>query len=521
MLAKDSEGTVELRAMEFDPDAGGTSQRDDDIWTPQDTIEPPENLPALSRLTSASQIRSVCIGALARNTVGLGWDVGVWPEHEGPADKEAIRECRHQLDALARRDTRLERPSFSDLMYAVEHDLEEFGNGSLEASRNKRTGKIDGLYHLPGQLVRRKKKRDGWVMGQNPELVTGDATRVDYYNFGEKVLYDDAGKPRNRLQTPRLGWARNEVIHFRIYTSESRDYGLPRDADMAIEYAAFKFVTEWTQSFFSGSATPPTVLFVQGQEQKDGSRVRFRVDASVMRRIQQAIKTDARAGQRVVVVPVPPGTTIRAEKLSEMSDRDITFKDFREEHRHSSGDAFGLMPIFYGNVGDGRYTAEVQRAFTLEETFDPHQRYLEDRLWPLLSDLDYSEHRLVFKRLAVESDSARRESAQNGAEIGVITVGEWRKINGFDPLPTDLEPDDPENPNNQLIKAKVAAPAHDEVDIDEQDGRGKRPGIGGRPGPRDEPVAKTDPHEGEPHVEEAVDELADELSEYGPVERDG
>lgn len=527
-IAKDSEAIIELRASELDPDAGGSTQPDVDVWTPQDTIEPPENLPLLANLTKYSQKRADCIGVITRNTVGLGWDVGVWPEHEGQIDRKLIRECRHKLDALARRDKRLDggRPSFADLMYAVKHDIEEFGNGRMEVSRNRRTGMIDGLYHVPGHRVRRKKDRSGWVMGQNPELVD-DASRIDYYNFGEKVEYDADGRPQGKLADGATRWKTNEIIAFQHYTSESRDYGLPRDIGLVGEYAAYKAVIEWTGSFFNNSGVPPTVLFVQGQEQRDGNRVRFRVDASMVRRIKQALASDAPTGKEVVVVPVPPGTNVNAVKLSQLSDRDLTFGNFKGEHKSNVGEAFGLTPIFYnpgGNEG-GRYTAEVERALCLEETFDPDQDYLERKLWTtVLPDLGYSELRIIFKRLAVESDSARREAVQNGATIGAVTYGEWRQANGLDPLPYDGDPNDPENPNNQLIRvagANTTGDPHAPQEFDAADGRGKRPGIGGRPGPRDEVVAKAHDHEGEPHVEAVVDELTGELSEYGPPSADG
>ena len=539
VLAKDSEGVVELRAVEMDPGAGQTSQEDTDTWTPTDTIPPPENLPSLSRLTRISQIRSTCIGVLTTNVVGLGWDVHVWPGEDAQVDKAEIRDARHSLDALARRDTRLDRPGLSDLMCAVGHDLEEFGNGYIEVSRNRRSGKIDGLYHLPGQLIRRKKMRSGWVMGQNPDLVSS-AQRVDYYNFGEKVQYDDKGNPQPRLQTPQTGWKQNEVIAFRHYTSESRDYGLPRDIGLVADYAAYKYVIDWTSSFFGNSGTPPTILFVQGQELKDGTRVHFKVDASVVNRIRQSLQTDTTGNaKKVVVVPVPPGTNVHAEQLSQLSDRDITFGDFKKDHRNTVGSAFGLQPMFYGSTDDsGRYTAEVQRALCLEETFDPSQRYIEDKLWTtLMADLSFSQFRIVFKRLAVESDAQKREAAQNGATVGAITVGEWRDANGYGPLPFDGPIDDAKNPNNErftptaaftgLSREQSLNPAdvpggdpHREVAIRAtQDTRGLAPGIGGRPGPRDVPPvkdaqAKSGDHEGDPDVEAEVDHLAEELREY-------
>lgn len=522
VLAKDSEGVVELRAVELDIGAGGSTQPEEDEWGWLDTIEPPEDVVGFGRLTKVSAVRDRCLDALTRNTVGLGWDVAVWPEHEGDVDRARVRECRHRLDALARRDKRLDRPSFSTLISAVKHDVEEYGTGYLEASRNRRSGQIDGLFHAPGQLVRRKRDRTGYVIGQSAGLADGAAlARTDYYNFGEKVEYDRSGAPVGRLASGATRWGTNELIAFRHFTSESRDYGLPRDQGLIIEYAAAKFVDEWTAGFFQGSGVPPTMMFVSGQEQREGGRVTFKVDASVMRRINQAMASDGPPGRRVAVIPVPPGTNINAETLSELSDRDITFEEFRKQHRRNVGSSFGLMPIFYGDVDDaGRYTAEVQRSLTLEETFDPDQTYIEDKLWTtLLADLGYSELRVQFKRLAIEGDAAKREVANNAADRGAITVGEYRQMNGLEPLPYDGDPNDEENPNNKLMASKTAtAPPHDPVDQRSQDERGMRPGIGGRGPGRDGQIAK---HDHPAHVEDAVDELADELSEYGPVAADG
>ena len=506
-LAKDSEGVVELRAIELDPGAGKSGQVEKDLWTPEDTLIPPEDPLMLSRLTEASQPRKTCLEAMARNTVGLGWDVMPWPEHEGDVNEDMVRDARHALDSLARRDKRLDRPAFWDLIYAVKHDTEECGNGGVEVSRNKRTGKIDGLYHVPGKLIRRKKDRDGWVMGMNESAAAQldlNLERTDFYNFGEKVAYNAKGEPQPKLAEGATRWSTNELIPFKVYTSESRDYGLPRDSSLVVEYAAARFVAEWTSSFFESSGTPPTALFIQGEETRDGKRIRFTVPTATVRRIEQGLKTGGAPGDKVVIIPVPPGTQVKDVKLGQMSDRDLTFGEFKKLHRHNVGSAFRLMPIFYGDVDDsGRYTAEVQRALTLEQVFDPDQRYVEDRLWTtLMGDLGFSPLRVVFKRLAVEGNAVKRESAQNGAEIGAVTMGEWRDANGLGPLPEQLYG---KGVNDRIINAGPPPGAENRVAVEAtEDTRGLRPGIGGR-------VAKHEGPHGVPHVERIVDELSEEL----------
>lgn len=501
LLISKEDGVTELRAVPLE----GTSTQPDDtslLWTPDDTIAPPEDLISLRALSENSWIRGTCIEAVARNTVGLGWEIVADTDGSQIDPDELIADAK-VLDALAERDKRLDSPTFGELMYAVKTEEEECGNGYVEISRKRGSGQIDGLFHVPGPYVRRKKDRSGYVVGMNPQIAGADTTRVDYYNFGEKAEYGKDGKPTGRLQAGKR-WAVNELLPFRLFTSASRDYGLPRDVELAIEYLAAKLVDEWGVGFFDSSGVPPTILFVSGEESKTGQRIRFTVPQETIERIDQALKTDASRVARVAVVPVPPGTNVQAESLATLSERDLTFGDFKKQHRRNVGGSFRLSPIFYGDVDDaGRYTAEVQRALTLEQVFDPEQDRYESRLTrTLMRDLGMEGKTIRFKRLAVEGDAVRRESANDAAEVGAITIGEYRNAHGLGPLPFDGNGDDP---NDAIINAGKPRGAEDRTNA-AQDQRGLRPGIGGR-------VAKHDDGHGEPYVDAEVDQLVTELVE--------
>lgn len=519
VLAK-AETDVELSAIELDPGAGSSHQAvdHDEMWTPSDAIPPPEDLGALQAITEYSQIRDTCIGALVRNTVGLGWSVEAWPDHHDEATPEMIAECRGRLDACARRDYRMNGPSFSDLMESVKRDQKEIGNGYIEVSRNKRTGMVDGLFYVPGVKVRRKRDRSGYVMGENPETAGDEPLRVDFLNFGQKVQYDSKGRPLPKLAKSVSRWHVNELVPLREYTARSRDYGLPRDLGLAAEYLAARFVEEWTHSFFAASGVPPRLVFVAGQEVKDGSsqRVKFTVPKATINRIDQAIRSDAKPGARVAVIPVPPGTTISDVELGELSDKDLTFGEFKGMHREHVGSAFDLMPIFYGDINDsGRYTAEVQRAFTLEQTFDPDQRQTEDRLWnSLLTDMGYAPLRLKFKRMAVEGDAVRRESAQAAAEVGVITVRQFLDAHGLPPLDESIHG---KGINDELVVVGQPPGAENREPISANDQRGLQPGIGGRVAKSGSIWRRHEHLHGVEHVEDEVEDLAKQLAEL-PVE---
>src|SRR3954471_16295488 len=82
---------------------GETTQPDDqspDMWTLDEAIRPPEDPNALANLSKFSWIRSSCIEAIARNTVGLGYTCSPEPGADTGSedDKKTGREIVNTLD---------------------------------------------------------------------------------------------------------------------------------------------------------------------------------------------------------------------------------------------------------------------------------------------------------------------------------------------------------------------------------------------------------------------------------------
>lgn len=516
-----SEHEDEVVILKVAGDDGGSAQVDDvdAFGTPDDALRPPEDLRALSNLTKISGTRGAIIDAIALNTVGLGLSVEPAEGHE-LSNADATQQRRailDELNALARRDRRLESSSLEDLLFAVKHDEEECGNGAIEVSRNRRTGRIDGLYHVPGHRVRRKKDRSGYYVASS----TGDTEKaVQFYNFGEKVQYAN-GTPQAKLEGQGKRWDRNELIVFRIYTSESRDYGLPRDVALAQDYLGDKLAQDSNVGFFDSSATPPTIIFVQGEQQKNGSRVTFKVPDDTVKKIADTMRPEPGRRNRVAIIPVPPGTKTDLHQLSVMSERDMGFTDYRSDNRQRMMTAFRMQPIFVAVSDQGRYDAEVQRSITLEQLFDPEQRRWQNRLnHTLMADLGHTAWEISFKRLAVEGDIVRRESTERGAEVGVVTRREFRAAHGQGPLPEGPDGIVDVGWNDELIDPTLAAamgavnglsggtvPKPQRVNA-AADQRGLRPGIGGR--------TSRDKRTGQPrHVETAVQNMNGNLSKRG------
>ena len=413
---------VELEAARG---AGKSVQGDQgDPFTPKGAIDPPENLEQLAKLTQVSRTRRSCIEAIVQNTVGLGFEL-VANEGEDVSEEE-LRGWEQHLDTLARRDERLGRPSFTRLLAAVKWDEEEVGNGRLEVSRNAISTQIDGLYHVPGKRVRRLKDRDGYVMYEQLKPVE-QMTR--FYDFGEK--YEDG-----RIRTGR-DKAINELIAFHLFTSESRDYGLPRDTQLAVDYLADKRAAEQNAGHFENNGVPPTVIFVQGTESQDGQGpVPYEVSPRLVQQIADTLKGQGGRDNRVAIVPVPPGTQTDRHDLARISDRDIGHVDFRRDVRRATLGAFRISPVFVADIEDaGKYTADVERAITKEQLFDPEQNRWADIInQTIVAEITDGRARLRFKEIAIAHDEKRRAGAAALAERSALTNREYREAHDFPPL---------------------------------------------------------------------------------------
>jgi capsid portal protein len=481
--------------------AGTSTQKPppSELITPENALEPPVPLDALAKLSQLNGLRSSIIEAIARNTVGLGHQIEVWQGYERDVTDPRAKgqEVCNLLDALTSRDLRMDHPSFTELMVAVKTDEEEVGWGFIEVSRNMTTGQIDGLFHVPGKLMRRLKDRSGYVL-LNPYDLTKS---VEFYNFGEKVEYDDADRPTATLASGK-SWSVNEVLGFKLYTSESRDYGLPRDVALALEYAGDKLAAEYNVSFFDSGGTPPTLLFIRASgEDELGARVSFKVPQQTVQRIANTIKSDTGHRERVAIIPLPANSAVDRITLGEVSDRDMGFVNYRNDNTQRVLSAFRMQPIFVGMQSEGRYDAEVQRSITLEQLFDPEQARYEAKLrTTLLKDLGYEEFTIAFKRMAVESDAARRDGALALAQGAAITLREYRAAHGYPPLPEAPAGQDPQpgqyptGINDRLVDITGARgggtgsgsgtrpPAqNNNVALEpRQDQRGLQPGLAGR-----------------------------------------
>lgn len=443
------------------PPAGETSQPEDESlqWTPDEAIAPPEDFERLARLTGVSPIRGSCIAAIVLNTVGLGVEVVPRKGREEDVQEDEPAKVLATLNSLSRRDVRSHRPDFKGLLERVRWDRQEVGNGYIEVARNRLSGEISGLFHVPGKRIRRLKNRDGWVWMTKSGT---EAEKVRFYNFGEKVQYDGDGKATGTLVAGKgRRWDVNELIVFQRYTSESRDYGLPPDVQLVWDYLGDQNAAEANVGYFDSSGVPPTVITVQGEQTdaKDG-KVKLTVPRKTVEGIVNTLSASAGRRHRVAVIAVPPGTKTDQLNLAQLSDRDLGFVGFRSDNRRRTLGAWRLSPIFVSDIDDaGKYTAEVERAITKEQVFDPEQAECQEVLsQSILRDLGFSHLTLDFHEIEIQSAQEKQAAAEQSGTVGVITNGEYREAHGYAPLPEAQENEEPapgQVPfgwNSQLVK---------------------------------------------------------------------
>lgn len=426
--------------------AGETTQpvESADEWTPDSGLTPPEDLERLAKLTTIARLRRSCIEAVVQNTVGLGWRVAPVEGQEEEVKDDDVVTVTKRLDELARRDLKLKRPSFKRLLKAAKWDEQEVGNGYIEVSRNRVTGEIDGLFHAPGKRIRRKSDGTGWIMGPKNGTL-GEATH--FYDFGEKVQYDADGKPQALLKDPhKMLWDRNELIAFQVYTSESREYGLPCDVNLALDYAADKLAAESNLSFFGASGVPPTVFFIGMDGSAENEDVELEIDPSYVAQIANTMAPQGDRKKSVAVLAKPTGASVDYFGLSDRSERDMGFVDYRRDVRRAILAAWRLSPIFVADIEDTNYsTAEIERMLTKEQKFDPEQEEWEDKLTQTILREISPALSLSFNEIEIETGDVRKQSANDAADRGEITNGEYRRAHGLEPMPEAADGTEPKS----------------------------------------------------------------------------
>ena len=250
-LAKKFEGIDGVSTKYIDPEML-------DGYSLYDIVNPPYDLDNLAGLYDSSAIHNASVAARVMNTVGLGIEFVETLKAKRKIEKASndpdklskvrkiIQDEKERLEQIFE-DTNKEE-TFLETMVKVWQDVLTIGNGYLEIGRNN-SGEIGYIGHIPGTLMRVRRKRDGYVQIARSNKISA----VFFRNFSDKETED----PINTDSNP------NEIIHFKTYSPKNTYYGIPSSVSAAAAIVGDKFAKEYNIDYFENKAIPRYAIKVK------------------------------------------------------------------------------------------------------------------------------------------------------------------------------------------------------------------------------------------------------------------
>jgi capsid portal protein len=450
----DSKEVAESARLDIEPESsfGGIGH---------DIIEPPFD-PAVWSLSGEQSTRLTrAANAWSRNTVGLGWRIVPKDPEGNVIDTKELKGSlksrfdkeRAQLQALFRFPNK--NMPFTRVMHLVKWDEEMSGNGYMEVVRNTK-GRITSLYHIPSYSIRIRKGDRGLVQ------VRGDGTTNDgltytsiepgqpnfrYFKwFGDDASINrDTGVPGSGRMGPKK--RATEIIQFKVYTPRSMYYGGPRYIATAPAVSGNRLAAERNVNFFENDAVPRGILFVEGGH----------LDSESVERIEKFIRIGAQgvenAGRLLVLQLEPKRTAMGNEGNQSMKfqpltvgvTEDASFLKYRSANDEEIREAFGLAESFFRTDTVNRASAEIGRATTNEQEFEPDRREKEFILnHTIVTDESWEGGPMQvasveFRRPEISDPVDKARVLSLYASAGALSPNDVRREMGRDPYPDEME----------------------------------------------------------------------------------
>ncbi len=293
-----------------------------DGYTLYDVVSPPYDLDTLAGLYDSSAIHNASIAARVMNTVGLGFEfvenMRAKRKIEKASDDEekmyrtrkSFQDERERLEEIFE-NANIEE-TFLETMIKIWQDVLTIGNGYMEIGRNN-SGQIGYIGHIPGTLVRVRRKRDGFVQIANSNKIAA----VYFRNYGDKESPD----PINSDSSP------NEIIHFKTYSPKHTYYGIPSSVSAAAAIIGDKFAKEYNIDYFENKAIPRYAIVLKGAKLSNKSK------QELINYFRKEVKG---RNHGTLVIPIPSSigsdSDIRFEKL-EAGVQDSSFDKYRKSNR--------------------------------------------------------------------------------------------------------------------------------------------------------------------------------------------
>lgn len=431
-----------------------------------DIVNPPYDLDTLADLYDSSAIHNASVMARVMNTVGVGYEFVPTIKSKrkiesSSDDSEKLARIRINLQDEQQRledffeDINIEE-TFIETMIKIWQDVLTIGNGYMEIGRNN-SGQIGYIGHVPGTLVRVRRKRDGFVQIAKYNKISA----VFFKNFQDKETED----PINGDKQP------NEMIHFRIYSPKNTYYGIPSSVSAAAAIVGDKFAKEYNIDYFENKAIPRYAIVLKGAKLSNKSK------QELVNYFRKEVKG---RNHGTLVIPLPSSigsdSDIKFEKL-EAGIQDSSFDKYRKSNRDEILVA-NRVPAPKVGVYDNANLAVSRDA---DKTFKtqvvgPDQEVIEKRLNRIMGEIS-SLFTIQFKRIDLIDEDIQSRINDRYLRTEVISPNEVRSGLGLPerkdgdivlPFPTKIKKElggagaPPGNSNNQSSQppnARVDTPS--------------------------------------------------------------
>ena len=387
-------------------------------------VVPPYDLDALGQLYDESYVLRGVIDARVMNTVGVGMNWKPTTKAKRQIEKASMNPDDSKL-ANVRSSHQKEVDRLTDLfeqfneeetlietLAKVWTDYLTLGNGYLEIGRN-RNGKIGYIGHVPSNLVRVRRPRDGFVQQANWKYVF-------FRNFGDNETPD----PVNDDPQP------NELVHFKVYSPNNNFYGVPPSVAALSAIVGDKFAKEYNIDYFENKAIPRYAIILKGVKLSQRSK------QELITYFRNEVK-GKNHGTLVIPLPATIGNQSEADvKFEKLEDgvQEASFSKYRKDNQEDVLVAYRTPPtkvaIFENsNLAVSR---DADKTFKVQ-VIGPDQETVANRLNRIVkefSDLLLPE----FKQIDLIDDDTRSRINDRYLRTQVLVPNEVRQEIGQTPI---------------------------------------------------------------------------------------
>lgn len=414
-----------------------------------DVIQPPIDLKLWATQLSRSTRLNRAVRTIARNTVGLGWEIvprvpfkdDTKPEEKDAFEAEAER-VRNFLD-----DANPEQP-FESLMECTSMDEEATGNGYLEFTETG-TGALDKIFHVPSITIRILAAGRGYVQIRRGE-------RKFFKKFEEERVMD----ARNGKFQDEKGFAAVEssqsdgpavlptehkatrLLHFKLYHPMSEVYGLPKFIAAGAAIAGNWHASRRNVVFFVNDAVPRMAVLVSGGKLDEESL------ETIQKYFQDGMGSDE-AHRMMVLQSTTEGVGVDDKNTTKLDLKPLTvgvtedgsFLNYRVANDEEIREAMGLSEVYFKSIKLTKASAVVAKATTDEQEFAPARKAKEFLLNKrvIWGALGATTVRLKFNSPETTDPLEQAQVNKIYSDIGAVTSNEVRNDLGRDPLPASEE----------------------------------------------------------------------------------